>query len=174
MSAARIPAQPDADQGHAAGWPPERPVRRLSSVTGTSQRPVAQWQPPVEAAVLARMADLLKQVIPMEQIVDDIGDVLSNQDPRPAEFAGVAERLRADVARLITIAGSDRKARSDIQARLRVERARALSAQTLPELSPETLEADCRQAVGYLRRLANAADDLLEHLAEIGIVKRVA
>lgn len=159
--------QPPAGQDHAVGCPPDPSVKRLPSA-------VEQWQPPVEAELLARIATLLREVIPLEQILDDIGDVLGNQDPRMAEFTDIAARLRADVGQLVTIANSDRRARDDVPTRLLVERARALSAETLPTLSPQTLDADCRRAVGYLRRLATAANGLLEHLAEIRTVKKVA
>ncbi|WP_329151227.1 DUF6415 family natural product biosynthesis protein (plasmid) [Streptomyces niveus] len=131
----------------------------------SSPHPVERWTPPLTNAGLARVIFALRGVRPLEEILDDIGDVLSNQEPREGEFGDLAARLHADVARLVTIAGAF-PAADDVQTPRMVERARTLAAEELP--------TDHRSAVGHLRRLAGAANELLERLAEIRAVKEVA
>lgn len=130
--------------------------------------PVERWSPPLDSEGLARIASLLRQVKPLEAIVDDIGDVLGEQDPRESEFGEIAERLRGDLLRLVAIAnaagvgGGD----GDVEVCRLLQRAHTLRSESLPD--------DSRQALGQLRRMAGLVNDLLERLAETNIVKEVA
>ncbi|WP_078077691.1 DUF6415 family natural product biosynthesis protein [Streptomyces niveus] len=78
---------------------------------------------------------------PLEAIVDDVGDVLAEQDPRESEFGEIAESLSAHLVRLanIAIAAGDK----DPQVYRLLQRAHTLHAETLPDGS--------RQGLGHLR-----------------------
>lgn len=128
--------------------------------------PVERWSPPLNSEGLARIASLLRQVKPVEAIVDDIGDVLGEQDPRDSEFGEIAERLRGDLLRLVTIANAAGDGDGDAQVCRLLQRAHALRCEAVPD--------DSRQALGHVRRMAWVVNDLLERLAETNIVKEVA
>ncbi|MFI6082512.1 DUF6415 family natural product biosynthesis protein [Streptomyces sp. NPDC051217] len=126
--------------------------------------PAGQWLPSIDAAGLARIACLLRGVKPLEAIVDDVGDVLGEQDPRESEFGEIAERLRGDLRRLDAIA----QAAGDKDAHVRrlLQRARTLRSKEIP--------VDCSQSLGHLRRMAGVVNDLLERLVETRTVKEIA
>ncbi|WP_329079683.1 DUF6415 family natural product biosynthesis protein [Streptomyces niveus] len=126
--------------------------------------PVERWSPPLDSEGLARIASLLRQVKPLEGIVDDVGDVLGEQDPGESEFGEIAERLRGDRLRLVAIANAAGDGDAEV-CRL-LQRAHTLRSEALPAVS--------RQALGHLRRMAGLVNDLLERLAETNIVKDVA
>ncbi|MFD4769145.1 DUF6415 family natural product biosynthesis protein [Streptomyces niveus] len=100
---------------------------------------------------------------PLDAIVDDIGDVLAEQDPRESEFGEIAERLRGDLLRLVVIANAAGDGDAEV-CRL-LQRAHTLRSEALPDGS--------RQALGHLRRMAGVVNDLLERLAETNIVREV-
>lgn len=127
-------------------------------------RHVEQWTPPLDADGLARIASLLREVRPLDAILDDVGDVLSNQAPRESEFEEIAGRLRGDLDRLVSIALAAEN--RDAQVSALIQRARTLRSEELPRNS--------HMALGYLRRMAGVTNDLLERLAETGTVKEVA
>ncbi|MFF5086005.1 DUF6415 family natural product biosynthesis protein [Streptomyces niveus] len=129
------------------------------------QAPLAgPWTPPMDTASLARIACLLRDVKPLEAIVDDVGDVLGEQNPRESEFGEIAERLRADLIRLVAIAHA--AGDTDAQVCRLLQRAHTLRSEGLPD--------ECRQALGHLRRMAGLVNDLLERLAETRTVKEIA
>ncbi|MFD5034978.1 DUF6415 family natural product biosynthesis protein [Streptomyces sp. NPDC058405] len=123
-----------------------------------------EWTQVLDARGLARIAKLLRDVKPLDEILDDIGDVLADQDPPEAEFEDIAERLRAGLARLVTISGAARN--DDAQVVWLIKRAHTLNFEQLP--------ANHRQALGYLRRTAVVANDLLERLAVTNTLRHVA
>lgn len=137
------------------------------AATGTAP-PVGRWSPPLDSEGLARIASLLRQVKPLEAIVDDVGDVLSDQDPCENEFGEIAERLRGGLLRLVAIAkaNANANANGDAQVCRLLQRAHMMRSAALPDGS--------RQALGYLRRMAGLVNDLLERLAETNHVKEVA
>ncbi|MFD4700947.1 DUF6415 family natural product biosynthesis protein [Streptomyces niveus] len=102
---------------------------------------------------------------PLEAIVDDIGDVLAEQDPRESEFGEIAERLRGDLLRLVVIANAAGDGDGDAEVCRHLQRAHTLRSEALPDGS--------RQALGHLRRMAGVVNDLFERLAETNIVKEV-
>lgn len=126
--------------------------------------PVERWSPPLDSEGLARIASLLRQVKPLETIVDDVGDVLGEQDPLESKFGEIAERLPGDLLRLVAIANAAGDGDAEV-CRL-LQRARTLRSEALPD--------DSRQALGQLRRMAGLVNDLLERLVETNIVKEVA
>lgn len=130
------------------------------SVTTTAE----QWLPSISSEGLARIACLLRDVKPLETIVDDIGDVLGEQDPRESGFGEIAECLRGDLRRLIAIA--EAAGDKDAQVCRLLQRAHTLRSEALPD--------DSRLALGHLRRMAGLVNDLLERLAETRTVKEIA
>ncbi|MGW6308272.1 DUF6415 family natural product biosynthesis protein [Streptomyces niveus] len=126
--------------------------------------PAGQWLPSTDAADLARIACLLRNVKPLEAIVDDVGDVLGEQDPPESEFREIAERLRGDLKRLVAIAHT--AGDKDAQVCRLLQRAHTLRSEALPD--------DSRQALGHLRRTAGLVNDLLERLAETKSVREIA
>lgn len=128
--------------------------------------PVERWSPPLDSARLARIAGLLRQVKPLDAIVDDVGDVLGEQDPREGEFGEIAERLCGDLLRLVAIANAAGAGDGDSQVCRLLQRAHTLRSEALPD--------DSHQALGHLRRMAGLVNDLLERLAETNHVKEVA
>ncbi|MET7506993.1 DUF6415 family natural product biosynthesis protein [Streptomyces albidoflavus] len=121
--------------------------------------------PRLDAGDLARIADRLRQLRPLDSILDDIGDVIADQDPPAAEAPELAERLRGDLVRLenVAVAADDR----DPRVVTLVRRARTLRATALPSTAhPAT--------VAHLRRLAGVAEALLERLAETGTLRACA
>ncbi|MFD4988999.1 DUF6415 family natural product biosynthesis protein [Streptomyces sp. NPDC058374] len=121
--------------------------------------------PRLDEGDLARIADRLRQLRPLDSILDDIGDVIADQAPPTAEAPELAERLRGDLVRLenVAVAASDR----DPQVASLVRQARTLRATNLPTTArPAT--------VAHLRRLAGVAEALLERLAETGTLRACA
>ncbi|MGW9674878.1 hypothetical protein ACWGUN_17195 [Streptomyces koyangensis] len=66
--------------------------------------------PRLDTDDLARIADRLRRLRPLDSILDDIGDVIADQDPPSAEAPKLAERLRGDLVRLenVAVATGDR------------------------------------------------------------------
>jgi hypothetical protein len=118
--------------------------------------------PPVE--LLAHVAQRLREVKPLDEILDDIGDVLGNQAPPAAECEDLDQRLRADLIRLTRIALAARDEDPEVSDLLM--RADRLMAEDVP--------ADYQLTLGSLRRMASTALDLLERLAETGSIREVA
>ncbi|MEU6434457.1 DUF6415 family natural product biosynthesis protein [Streptomyces albidoflavus] len=121
--------------------------------------------PRLDTDDLARIADRLRRLRPLDSILDDIGDVIADQDPPAADAPKLAERLRGDLVRLenVAVATGDR----DPQVAGLVRQARTLRATDLPTTAhPAT--------VAHLRRLAVVAEALLERLAETGTLRPCA
>ncbi|WP_371666325.1 DUF6415 family natural product biosynthesis protein (plasmid) [Streptomyces sp. NBC_01241] len=118
--------------------------------------------PPVD--LLARVAQRLREVKPLDEILDDIGDVLGNQAPPAAECEDLDQRLRADLIRLTRIALAARDEDPEVSALL----------QRTDRLLAEDVPADYQLTLGSLRRMASTANDLLERLTETGSIKEVA
>lgn len=133
------------------------------TVTPRATAPSTSWTPPLDAEGLARIVSRRCRVRPLDAILDDVGDVLGNQVPREDEFAGLDERLRGGLRRLVNIAGAAEN--EDGQVADLVDRAQTLTAEELP--------ADYHTALGYLRRTAGVTNDLLERLIETGTAKDV-
>ncbi|MBT2491601.1 hypothetical protein J7E96_24350 [Streptomyces sp. ISL-96] len=115
----------------------------------------------MDAGTLARVVDRLRGMKPLEAILDDIGDVLGNQEPREHESEEIAQRLRGDLMRLVTIAVA--AADDDAVVTELIQQARTLRSEELP--------GDNRKAIGHLRRMARVTNDLLARLAETGTTK---
>jgi hypothetical protein len=114
--------------------------------------------------LLARVAQGLREVKPLDEILDDIGDVLGNQAPPAVECEDLDQRLRADLIRLTRIALAAKDEDPKVSALL--QRADLLMSVEVP--------ADYQLALGALRRMASTANDLLERLTETGSIKEVA
>lgn len=55
---------------------------------------VEPWKPPLNSEAIAHAAERIRVVQPLDVILDDIGDVLTDQLLAPAEFGDHARRLR--------------------------------------------------------------------------------
>lgn len=67
-------------------------------------REVELWKPPLDSEEIAHAAERIRVVQPLDVILDDIGDVLTDQPPLPTEFGDLARRLRGGLNRLVSIA----------------------------------------------------------------------
>ncbi|MGW3163301.1 DUF6415 family natural product biosynthesis protein [Streptomyces sp. NPDC001142] len=138
---------------------PTLPTRRHA------HRPVERWTPPLPPDGLARIAERLREVTPLDEVVDDIGDVLDEVCLAPERFEAVARRVRGGLTRLVRIAVAG-NTDADAETAALIRRARALRSEPLP------VEHDL--ALGHLRRMAGAALCLLERLVAIGAMREVA
>ncbi|WP_051839017.1 DUF6415 family natural product biosynthesis protein [Streptomyces sp. NRRL F-5126] len=127
-------------------------------------RPIAPWSPPLDAEGLARVAGQLRSTRSLEAILDDAGDVLGDQAPPETEFGDLAERLRKGLTHLVDIAVAAKE--RDAQVACLVQRGLMLRAAAIP--------GDSRQALAYLRRMADLTSTLLERLADTRTVRSVA
>ncbi|MGA5643339.1 DUF6415 family natural product biosynthesis protein [Streptomyces cinereoruber] len=110
------------------------------------------------------MAQRLREVKPLDEILDDIGDVLGNQAPPAAECEDLDQRLRAGLIRLTRIALAAGDEDPEVAALL----------QHADRLMAEEAPADYQLTIGSLRRMASTANELLERLTETGSIKEVA
>ncbi|MFJ4343008.1 DUF6415 family natural product biosynthesis protein [Streptomyces sp. NPDC088915] len=113
------------------------------------------------ADLLARVAQRLREVKPLDEILDDIGDVLGNQAPPAGECEDLDQRLRADLIRLAQIALAANNRDPEVSALL----------QHADRLMAEDLPTDYQPRIGTLRRMASTANGLLERLTETGSIK---
>ncbi|MFJ1717336.1 DUF6415 family natural product biosynthesis protein [Streptomyces sp. NPDC088260] len=129
-------------------------------------REVEPWKPPLNSEEIAHAAERIRVVQPLDVILDDIGDVLTDQPPLPTEFGDLARRLRGGLNRLVSIA----TAAGD-----RDEQVARLIRQS-NELRDSTgeLTANHALALGHLRRMAHVSLALMERLGETGTMKEVA
>jgi Family of unknown function (DUF6415) len=118
----------------------------------------------VDVETLTRLAEALRKMRTLSEVLDDIGDALDPQPPEPADIEDIHERLRSDLDRLATIA-TVAESRDPEVLRL-IERAIVLQAVALPE--------DYRGRVTHLRREGSVANDLLERLTATRTIKQVA
>ncbi|MGW7711618.1 DUF6415 family natural product biosynthesis protein [Streptomyces sp. NPDC054771] len=127
---------------------------------------VEPWKPPLSSKAIAHAAERIRVVQPLDVILDDIGDVLTDQPPLPAEFGDLARRLRGGLKRLVSIA----TAAGDRDEQV----ARLVRQSNEPYDSNGKLPADHARALGHLRRMAHVALALMERLGETGTMKEVA
>ncbi|MGW6604884.1 DUF6415 family natural product biosynthesis protein [Streptomyces sp. NPDC055036] len=136
----------------------------LTQAHSPRSRPVERWTPTLDAAALTRLATMLRELQPLDAILDDVGDVLSNQAPPEHEFEEIADCLRGDLMRLVNIALAAEDEDTEVADLIR--QARALRSEELP--------GDYSSALGHLRRMAGVTNGLLERLAETGSMREIA
>ncbi|MFF1600802.1 DUF6415 family natural product biosynthesis protein [Streptomyces mirabilis] len=107
---------------------------------------IRAWSPYDGDAWLDDVADALDFVPVPEELVDELG-----------------QRLRGYLMQLVAIAAGDETERRDARAALCITRARDIREAEMP--------GDYRQAVGHLRRMGWAVNELLDLLVELGCVK---
>ncbi|MFD5661512.1 DUF6415 family natural product biosynthesis protein [Streptomyces hirsutus] len=96
----------------------------------------------------------------------DLTAVLDDLPPAAEDAAGIAERLRGHLARLVTIAVAAEEDRRDAITAQLIEQARALST--------ESILGDCWPATGHLRRMGWTASELLDRLVSTRCLREVA
>ncbi|MFG3209045.1 DUF6415 family natural product biosynthesis protein [Streptomyces tendae] len=132
-------------------------------MTATTLRP--GWSHPVRAAVppfteagLRRVLEKVQRWAPYVDglLLDDVAAVLDDYTPTEHEVEEHAQRLRGHLLRLVHLAVVSRVAGTDQQTAVLVERGLTIRSEELP--------TDHRRAVGHIRRMAWALDELLERL----------
>ncbi|MDG9717038.1 DUF6415 family natural product biosynthesis protein [Streptomyces sp. DH24] len=127
---------------------------------------VSEWAP-VNEETLTTLLLALRRWEPFDgcALLGDIGDVLDDVTPSEGEAEVLAERLRGRLTHLVDLALKARAAEDDEASHL-ILRARTV----LNEHAP----MDHRRAVGHLRRMAWAANELLERLGALRRLKEYA
>ncbi|MFE9812468.1 DUF6415 family natural product biosynthesis protein [Streptomyces sp. NPDC005227] len=95
--------------------------------------------------------------------MDDVGAVLDDVVPGEDDLDEHALRLRGHLMQLVAIATATEAHQKDTEAARLVERARQVRTEDLP--------GDHRQALGHLRRMAWAVNELHERLGEIACIR---
>lgn len=134
------------------------PVRRR-------RRPVTPWTPPLDGEALHTVLDKVRRWRPFDgdALLDDVGAVLDDCIPAEEHVDELAQRLRGHLIRLVTIAvAAEAEQRDETAARL-IERARTMSAEDMP--------GDRWKAVGHLRRMGWAVNELHDRLVAIRCLK---
>ncbi|MFG2310530.1 DUF6415 family natural product biosynthesis protein [Streptomyces sp. NPDC048566] len=101
-----------------------------------------------------------------ETILDDVGAVLDDVVRAEDDLDVHALQLRGHLMQLVAIATAAEAGQKDAEAAQLVERARQVRAEALP--------GDRRQALGHLRRMAWAVNELHERLGEIACIREAA
>ncbi|PWI06568.1 hypothetical protein DIZ27_32950 [Streptomyces sp. NWU339] len=127
---------------------------------------VRQWAPADEATLTA-LLEAVRAWTPLDggALLDDVGAVLDDVVPAEDDVEELAERLRGHLMRLVAIAVAS-EAGEDEQAAVLIERAREVRAEDLP--------GDHHRAVGHLRRMAWALNELLERLGALRCLEEFA
>ncbi|MFF4902246.1 DUF6415 family natural product biosynthesis protein [Streptomyces sp. NPDC001068] len=139
-------------------------VRRGSENAPRWNHDVEPAQRPEEAAVLDALAKL-RAWSPYngDDWLDDVADALDTVAPAEDQVEELAQRLRGYLMQLVAIAAGDETEKRDARAALRITRARDIREAEMP--------GDYRQAVGHLRQMGWAVNELLDLLVELGCVK---
>lgn len=138
---------------------------------GTVQRftrPVPRWTPPLSGDELATVLDKIRawQAFDGDAVLDDVAASLDDVPPAEEDVEEIAQRLRGHLMQLVTIAlAAEEDQRDTASARL-IEQARTLRAEDVP--------GGHWQAIGHLRRMGWAVNELLERLVAVRCVKAVA
>ena len=139
----------------------------MTAATRRRSRPVPPWTPPLDSTALTRVLERVQtwQVYDGDALLDDVADVLDQVAPAEEEFGELAQRLHGHLVRLVNIALAAEAGEDAATARL-IERASTVRAEELP--------GDRWKAIGHLRRMGWAVNELLERLVAIRCLKEAA
>ncbi|MEU0214383.1 DUF6415 family natural product biosynthesis protein [Streptomyces sp. NPDC006265] len=131
-------------------------------------RQPAKWAPPLTAAELKSVRDAVRRWKPFNgaDLLDDISDVIDEVPPAEEDLDDLAQRLRGHLMQLVDIASANNAGEKDEAAAGLIERARTVRSEELP--------GDYRSAIALLRRMAWSANELHERLGEIRALKKSA
>jgi len=134
----------------------------------TALVPAPSWAPPLDTSALADVLEKLRRWTPYDDdaLLEDVGAVLDDFVPSKDDVEGHAQRLRAHLVRLESIAVAQGASQRDPEADRLVRQARDVRAEELP--------AGHMAAVGHVRRLAWSVHELLERLTAIKCVREAA
>lgn len=120
-----------------------------------------------DEATLTALLEAVRAWTPLDgdALLDDVGAVLDNVVPGEDDVEELAERLRGHLMRLVAIAVAS-EAGEDEQAAALIDRAREIRAEDMP--------GNHHRAVGHLRRMAWALNELLERLGTLQCLKEFA
>ncbi|MEV6590961.1 DUF6415 family natural product biosynthesis protein [Streptomyces acidicola] len=126
------------------------------------------WTPPLEREALATVLVKIRewQVFDGEALLDDVAVALDEVTQAEEDVEDIAWRLRGHLTRLVNIAVAAEAERRDEETARLLERARMVGSEEAP--------GDCREAVGYLRRMGWTANELLEQLVVTKYLKAAA
>lgn len=129
---------------------------------------VEPWVLPLDAETLASVLAACRAWRPLdgETILDDVGAVLDDIMPDEDDLDEHALRLRGHLMQLVAIATAAEAGQKDTETARLIERARQVRTEDLP--------GDHRQALGHLRRMAWAVNELQERLGEISCIRETA
>ncbi|MFE9976189.1 DUF6415 family natural product biosynthesis protein [Streptomyces hirsutus] len=130
-------------------------------------RPVAAWVPPLDGGALHAVLEKVRQWQPFDggAVLDDVAAVLDDVPPPVEDTEDIAEQLRSHLSRLVTIATAA-EADQDTTAAQLIRQARTLVSEDVP--------GDHRKAMGHLRRMGWAVNELLDRLVAVRCLKEVA
>ncbi|MGW0628505.1 DUF6415 family natural product biosynthesis protein [Streptomyces sp. NPDC002758] len=130
-------------------------------------RPVQRWTPPLDAeglaAVLAKFREW--EAFDGEALLDDVAVALDDVVPAEELVDELAQRLRGHLMRLVSIAVAA-EAEEDAATAYLIERARTVRVEELP--------GDRWKAVGHLRRMGWTVNELMERLVATRCLKEAA
>ncbi|WP_406368289.1 DUF6415 family natural product biosynthesis protein [Streptomyces sp. NBC_00647] len=131
-------------------------------------RAVPVWTPPLSPEALESVLSKVHGWQPFdgESLLDDVGAVLDVVVPAEEALEDNCQRLRGHLMQLVTIAIAAEADQKDPEVEQLIERARRLRAEAVP--------GDYLQAVGHLRRMAWAVDELHERLGAIKCLREAA
>ncbi|MEU7278703.1 DUF6415 family natural product biosynthesis protein [Streptomyces sp. NPDC045431] len=127
-----------------------------------------KWEPPLTAGELKNLRDAVRRWRPFDgtALLDDISDVIDEVPPAEEDLDDLAQRLRGHLMQLVDIASANEAGQKDETAASLIEQARSVRSEELP--------GDYRTAVGLLRRMAWSASELHERLGDIQALKKSA
>lgn len=127
-----------------------------------------RWMPPLDAQALTEVLAKVRRWTPFDggALLDDVTTAVDDVVPSGDGPEELAQRLRAHLTRLAGVAVATGVAHEDPEAGRLAQRAHDLHAVRMP--------VGHQSAVGYLRRMAWTANELLERLAAIGCIKEAA
>ncbi len=125
---------------------------------------VERWKPPVDVETLARILAAFRDWDPLDwdTIFEDLAAVLGQETPEHYELVGLADRLHSTLFRLVSIASAGHAYEEDQEAVVLIKRARTLDSEELPD--------DRWKALGHVRRLGWATNELMERLSQTGYI----
>ncbi|MFE2179067.1 DUF6415 family natural product biosynthesis protein [Streptomyces sp. NPDC059455] len=125
---------------------------------------VEQLTPSLDIDTLARILAAFRDWDPLDwdTIFEDLAAVLGQEAPEHYELVGLADRLHNALFRLVSIASAGHAYEKDQEAVVLIKRARTLDSGELPD--------DRWKALGHVRRLGWATNELMERLSRTGYI----
>ncbi|MFF3327066.1 DUF6415 family natural product biosynthesis protein [Streptomyces sp. NPDC002889] len=143
------------------------PLVSEHAASASPQRHVSKWEPPLSAAVPAKVAAKARawQPLNLTAVFDNLDEVLGEQRPAVDDVDEPCERLRGNLMQLCNIAVADPQFPPSTEVLCLVEQARSLRNEEMP--------GDYWRGLGLPRRLAWTTTELVERLIATRQIKDV-